>query len=122
MKKKQKRTLSQAVAHIHTTFNNTIVTFSDKEGKVLCWASAGTCGFKGARKETAFAAQSAAKSAATKATEFGIKALRIIVRGRGYGRDPAIRALKSAGLKILSLQDNTPTPHNGCRPPKCRRL
>jgi len=122
MRKKQKRVVPQAVAHINTTFNNTIISFSDKEGKILCWASSGTCGFKGARKETAFAAQSAAKSVANKASEFGMKTLHVIVRGRGYGREPAIRALKSTGLKILSLQDNTPISHNGCRPPKRRRL
>ncbi len=122
MKKKQKKLLPIGIAHVHTTFNNTIISFSDREGKVVCWSSAGTCGFKGARKETAFAAQSVAKSAAGKAVEFGIKKLKVVVKGRGYGREPAIRALRGAGFKIFSLQDNTPIAHNGCRPPKRRRL
>lgn len=121
-KKKQKKTHISGVAHIKTTFNNCIITISDLLGNTLCWSSSGCSGLNGARKSTAFAAQSAAKLAALKAADFGIKKIDIIVKGRGKGRESSIRALKLAGLRILSIEDKTRVPFNGCRPPKRRRL
>jgi small subunit ribosomal protein S11 len=121
-KKKQKKSILVGIANIKTTFNNTIVTISDLFGNTLCWASSGTSGFKGARKNTPFAAQSAARNAALKAIELGLEKVEIIIKGRGNGRETSIRALKSAGLNILSIEDRTAIAHNGCRPPKKRRL
>lgn len=122
LRKKQKKVVSVGIVNITSTFNNTIITVNDILGNTLCWSSAGTSGFKGARKSTAFAAQSAARNAAVKALEFGMQKVEIIVKGRGSGRETSVRALKSAGLKILSIEDKTNLPHNGCRPPKKRRL
>lgn len=122
MAKKQKKFVSSGIAIISSTLNNTIVTISDILGNTLCWASSGTCGFKGSRKKTAFAAQLASQNVSEKAKEMGMQKLEIIVRGRGKGRESAIRALKAAGFTILALEDQTPLPHNGCRPPKRRRL
>lgn len=121
-KKKQKKTILVGVAHIKTTFNNTIVTVSDPLGNTLCWSSAGTSGLKGSRKATAFAAQTAAKLVANKALEFGMKKIEIVLKGRGKGRESSVRAFKLAGLRILSIEDKTKVPFNGCRPPKRRRL
>ena len=121
-RKKQKKVVSVGIASIKTTFNNTIITISDILGNTVCWASAGTSGFKGSRKNTPFAAQTAAKNAAGKASEYGMEKVEIVVKGRGNGRESSIRALKSAGLKIVSIEDKTSVPHNGCRPPKKRRL
>jgi small subunit ribosomal protein S11 len=122
LRKKQKKSVSIGIANIKTTFNNTIVTISDILGNTVCWASAGSSGFKGARKNTPFAAQSAARNAASKAIELGMQKIEVIIKGRGNGRETSVRALKSAGLNILSIEDKTPIAHNGCRPPKKRRL
>jgi small subunit ribosomal protein S11 len=122
LKKKQKKSVLVGIANIQTTFNNTIITITDTLGNTLCWASSGTSGFKGARKNTPFAAQSAAQNAAYKAKELGMEKIEIVIKGRGNGRESSIRALKSAGLSILSIEDKTGIPHNGCRPPKKRRL
>jgi small subunit ribosomal protein S11 len=122
LKKKQKKSITLGIANIQTTFNNTIVTITDILGNTICWASSGTSGFKGARKNTPFAAQSAAKNAAGKAIELGMEKIEVVLKGRGNGRETSIRALKSAGLNILSIEDRTPIAHNGCRPPKKRRL
>lgn len=121
-KKKQKKSVTVGIANIKTTFNNTIVTISDFLGNTLCWASSGSSGFKGARKNTPFAAQSAARNAALKAIELGMEKIEIVIKGRGNGRETSVRALKSAGLNILSIEDKTSVAHNGCRPPKKRRL
>jgi small subunit ribosomal protein S11 len=121
-KKKQKKVFELGIANIKTTFNNTIVTITDIGGNTLCWASSGTSGFKGARKNTPFAAQSAARNAALKAIELGMQKIEIVIKGRGNGRETSIRAIKSAGLNILSIEDRTAIAHNGCRPPKKRRL
>ena len=121
-KKKQKKSVQIGIANIKTTFNNTIVTITDILGNTLCWASSGTSGFKGARKNTPFAAQSAARNAALKALELGMQKIEIVIKGRGNGRETSIRAIKSAGLNILSIEDRTAIAHNGCRPPKKRRL
>jgi small subunit ribosomal protein S11 len=121
-KKKQKKSVTVGIANIKTTFNNTIITISDFLGNTLCWASSGSAGFKGARKNTPFAAQSAARNAALKAIELGMEKIEVVIKGRGNGRETSIRALKSAGLNILSIEDKTAIPHNGCRPPKKRRL
>jgi small subunit ribosomal protein S11 len=122
VKKKQKKQISRGIVTVQTTFNNTIVTVADLLGNTLCWSSSGSVGYKGSRKKTPFAAQMAAKAAATKALELGMKKVEFIVRGRGGGRDTSIRAFRNMGIKLSSLQDKTPTPHNGCRPPKKRRL
>lgn len=121
-KKKQKKVVSVGVANIKTTFNNTIITICDILGNTICWSSAGTSGFKGARKNTPFAAQSAARNAALKAIDLGMEKVEVIIKGRGNGRETSVRALKSAGLNILSIEDKTAVAHNGCRPPKKRRL
>ena len=121
-RKKQKKLVNVGIANIKTTFNNTIITISDILGNTVCWASSGTSGFKGSRKNTPFAAQTAAKNAATTALEYGMEKIEIVVKGRGNGRESSIRALKAAGLTILSIEDKTSIPHNGCRPPKKRRL
>ncbi len=121
-KKKITRTVTQGIAHVQSTFNNTVVTITDKEGNALTWASAGTIGFKGARKGTPFAAQIAAESAAKKAMEYGVKQIEVYVKGPGAGRESAVRSLQAAGLSISLIKDVTPIPHNGCRPPKRRRV
>jgi small subunit ribosomal protein S11 len=121
-KKKVKRTVSDGVAHIHATFNNTIVTISDRQGNTLTWATAGGSGFRGSRKSTPFAAQVAAERAGQAAQEMGMKNLEVMVKGPGPGRDSAVRALNAIGLKISRIDDVTPIPHNGCRPPKKRRV
>ena len=118
----KKRNVNKGVAHIQSTFNNTIVTLSDTVGNVLSWASAGALGFKGSRKSTPFAAQTAAESAAKAAMEYGLKSVEVLVKGAGSGREAAIRALQSAGLEINMIKDVSPIPHNGCRPPKRRRV
>ena len=121
-KKRAKNAPELGVAHIQATFNNTIVTISDLSGNVISWSSAGVQGFKGARKSTPFAAQVAAEKAGAKAQEFGLKNIDVKVKGPGPGRDSALRALNGLGLKITSIEDVTPLPHNGCRPPKQRRV
>ena len=121
-KKKIKRVVSDGIAHIHATFNNTIVTISDRQGNSLSWATAGGSGFRGSRKSTPFAAQVAAERAGQVAQEMGMKNLEVMVKGPGPGRESAVRALHSCGYKINSITDVTPIPHNGCRPPKKRRV
>jgi len=113
---------SFGVAHIKATFNNTIVTITDSQGRTVSWASAGTVGFKGSKKSTPFAAQMAAKNSATEAMDMGIRKIEVWVKGPGAGREAAIRSLSAAGLEITALKDVTPIPHNGCRPPKRRRV
>ena len=121
-KKKAKRVVIDGVAHVHTSFNNTIITISDRQGNALCWATAGGSGFRGSRKSTPFAAQIAAERASNTALEHGMKSVDVYVKGPGPGRESAVRALNAAGLKINSISDITPIPHNGCRPPKRRRV
>jgi len=121
-KRRVRRNVPKGIAHVSATFNNTIVTISDMNGQVLCWASAGTIGYKGSRKSTPFAAQRAAEAAAEKALKLGMKEVEIRVKGPGSGRESAITALQSAGLSVSSIQDVTPLPHNGCRPRKKRRV
>ena len=121
-KKKVSKNILNGVAHIRSTFNNTIVTIADMEGNVLSWASAGELGFRGSRKSTPFAAQMAAEEATKAAMEHGLKNVEVYVKGPGAGREAAIRALQSAGLEVQSIKDVTPIPHNGCRPPKRRRV
>ena len=121
-KKKVKRVVSDGVAHIHATFNNTIVTISDRQGNALSWATAGGSGYRGSRKSTPFAAQVAAERAGQVAQEMGMKNLEVMVKGPGPGRDSAVRALNGIGFKISRIDDVTPIPHNGCRPPKKRRV
>ena len=121
-KKKVKRVVSDGVAHIHATFNNTIVTISDRQGNALSWATAGGSGFRGSRKSTPFAAQVAAEKAGQVAQEMGMKNLEVMVKGPGPGRDSAVRALNNIGFKISRIDDVTQIPHNGCRPPKKRRV
>ncbi|MEM9272874.1 MAG: 30S ribosomal protein S11 [Cyanobacteria bacterium P01_F01_bin.143] len=120
--RKQKKNIPNGIAHIQSTFNNTIVTISDSRGDVVSWSSAGASGFKGAKKGTPFAAQTAADSAARKAIDQGMRQLEVMVSGPGAGRETAIRALQAAGLEITLIRDVTPIPHNGCRPPKRRRV
>ena len=121
-KKKVKKTVVDGVAHVHASFNNTIITISDRQGNALCWATAGGSGFRGSRKSTPFAAQVAAERAGTAALEFGVKNLDVYVKGPGPGRESAVRALNGVGFRISSITDVTPIPHNGCRPPKKRRV
>lgn len=122
LKRKDRRNISNGVVHIQSTFNNTIVTITDSQGNAISWASAGSVGFKGAKKGTPFAAQSAAESAAKVAMEHGMQQVQIYVKGPGAGRETAIRALQAVGLAITRIRDVTPIPHNGCRPPKRRRV
>ncbi len=117
-KKKVKRSYTRGVAHIHSTFNNTIVTITDEQGNVIAWSSAGALGFKGAKKSTPFAAQQAAEAAGKNAYDQGIRTVDVDVKGPGPGREGAIRSLSVSGLQVLSITDSTPIPHNGCRPPK----
>ncbi|KPJ69855.1 30S ribosomal protein S11 [candidate division WOR-1 bacterium DG_54_3] len=121
-KKKERRVTSLGVAHIKATFNNTIISITDASGGVVAWASAGAVGFKGTKKGTPFAASSAAETAARKALESGVREVNVMVKGPGAGRETAIRSLQAAGLEINSIKDVTPIPHNGCRPPKRRRV
>jgi len=114
--------VTDGVAHIHASFNNTIVTITDRQGNTLCWATAGGSGFRGSRKSTPFAAQVAAERAGTAALEYGMKTLEVNVKGPGPGRESAIRALNAVGFQITAINDVTPIPHNGCRPPKRRRV
>ena len=110
------------MAHVYASFNNTIITITDKQGNTLSWATSGGSGFRGSRKSTPFAAQIAAERAGQKAAEFGLKSLEVLIKGPGPGRDSAVRALNSSGFKITNITDITPLPHNGCRPPKKRRV
>jgi small subunit ribosomal protein S11 len=121
-KRKVRKNVNSGIAHIKATFNNTTVTITDPNGDVLCWATAGTSGFKGSRKSTPFAAQRAAEIAAERAAKFGIKTLEVRVKGPGSGRESAITGLQSSGLQVRIIEDVTPLPHNGCRPPKRRRV
>lgn len=121
-KPKEKRQVLLGVVHIQSTFNNTIVSITDQKGEVLSWASAGSVGFKGTKKGTPFAAQMASENAARKATEHGLKRVDVMVKGPGSGRETAIRALNNVGLEVTLIKDVTPIPHNGCRPPKRRRV
>jgi small subunit ribosomal protein S11 len=121
-KKKIKRVVPKGIASICSTFNNTIISITDPKGAVIAWGSSGTVGFKGTKKGTPFAAQSAAELAATKAKEYGVKNVDVFVKGPGAGRETAIRAIQASGIEVLSIRDVTPIPHNGCRPPKKRRV
>jgi small subunit ribosomal protein S11 len=121
-RKRVKKQVTEGVAHVHASFNNTIVTITDRQGNALSWSSAGACGFKGSRKSTPFAAQVAAERAGARAAEFGVKSLDVRVHGPGPGRDSAVRSLNAAGFRVASIADVTPIPHNGCRPPKKRRV
>ena len=121
-RKKVKKDVSDGIAHIHASFNNTIITITDRQGNALAWATAGGSGFRGSRKSTPFAAQVAAERAGEKAKEFGMKNLEVEVKGPGPGRESAVRSLNNAGFQITNITDVTPIPHNGCRPPKKRRV
>lgn len=121
-RRKTRRNVTAGIAHIKASFNNTTVTITDTKGDALCWASAGTSGFKGSRKSTPFAGQMASQQAAEKAAKFGVKELDVKVNGPGSGRESAITALQAAGMTVKSIEDVTPLPHNGCRPPKKRRV
>lgn len=121
-KRRERKNISSAVAHVSATFNNTMVTITDVQGNTICWASAGSLGFKGSRKSTPYAAQMAAEEAGRRAAEHGVHTLEVAVRGPGSGRESALRALQAAGFTITSIRDATPIPHNGCRPPKRRRV
>jgi small subunit ribosomal protein S11 len=121
-RKKVKKVVTDGVAHVHASFNNTIITITDRQGNALCWATSGGSGFRGSRKSTPFAAQVAADRAGQMAKEYGVKNLDVNVKGPGPGRESAVRALNNAGFKITSIADVTPIPHNGCRPPKKRRV
>ena len=121
-KKKEKRVVLNGIAHIQATFNNTIISITDVQGNLICWSSAGSLGFKGSRKGTPFAAQQASQTVATVAREHGMKTIDVMVKGPGSGRESAIRALQAVGLEVKSIRDATPIPHNGCRPPKKRRV
>ncbi|MCC6708138.1 MAG: 30S ribosomal protein S11 [Gammaproteobacteria bacterium] len=122
VKKKVRRTVIDGVAHIHASFNNTIITITDRQGNTLAWATAGGSGFRGSRKSTPFAAQVAAEKLSTVRDEYGMQNLDVFVKGPGPGRESAVRSLNSAGFKITNITDVTPIPHNGCRPPKKRRV
>ena len=121
-KRRERKNVAYGVAHIKSSFNNTIVTFADQQGNTLSWASSGNVGFKGSRKSTPFAAQLAAEAAARRAMEHGVRKVDVVVKGPGSGRETAIRSLQATGLEIQGIQDVTPVPHNGCRPPKRRRV
>ncbi len=121
-RKKVRKVVTDGIAHVHASFNNTIITISDRQGNALCWATSGGSGFRGSRKSTPFAAQVAADRAGQVAKEYGMKNLDVHVKGPGPGRESAVRALNNAGFKITSISDVTPIPHNGCRPPKTRRV
>jgi len=121
-KKKVKKVVTDGVAHVHASFNNTIITITDRQGNALCWATSGGSGFRGSRKSTPFAAQVAADRAGQMAKDYGVKNLDVNIKGPGPGRESAVRALNNAGFKITSISDVTPIPHNGCRPPKKRRV
>lgn len=121
-RRKITRMVSEGMAFIHATFNNTIVTITDQQGNTICWASAGTAGFKGSRKSTPYAARMAAQNVARTAQDHGMQELDVVVKGPGPGREAAIRSLQASGLKVRSIADATPVPHNGCRPPKKRRV
>ena len=122
VRRRERKSVPQGKVYIQSTFNNTIISLTDLQGNLLAWGSAGTVGFKGSRKGTAFAAQRAAETAARKAMEHGLRQIEVFVRGPGSGREVAIRSLQAAGLSITSIRDVTPVPHNGCRPPKSRRV
>jgi len=121
-RKKAKKHVTDGIAHVHASFNNTIITITDRQGNALSWATSGGCGFRGSRKSTPFAAQVAAEKAGTAAQEHGLKSVEVRVKGPGPGRESAVRALNACGLKISNIADVTPIPHNGCRPPKKRRV
>ena len=122
IKKKVKKNVSEGIAHVHASFNNTIITITDRQGNALSWATSGGAGFKGSRKSTPFAAQVAAETAGKAAQEFGVKNIEVRIKGPGPGRESSVRALNAVGLNITSIQDVTPVPHYGCRPPKKRRI
>ena len=122
VKKKIKRNVAEGIAHVHASFNNTIITITDRQGNALSWATSGGAGVKGSRKSTPFAAQVAAEAAGKAAQEYGVKNVEVRIKGPGPGRESSVRALNSIGLKITAIQDVTPVPHNGCRPPKKRRI
>ena len=122
VRRKVKKNVAEGIAHIHASFNNTIITITDRQGNALSWATSGSAGFKGSRKSTPFAAQVAAEAAGKVAQECGIKSLEVRVQGPGPGRESSVRALAALGIRISSIQDVTPIPHNGCRPPKKRRI
>ena len=122
VKKKIKKNVAEGIAHVHASFYNTIITITDRQGNALSWATSGGAGFKGSRKSTPFAAQVAAEAAGKAAQEYGVKNVEVRIKGPGPGRESSVRALNSIGLKITAIQDVTPVPHNGCRPPKKRRI
>ncbi len=121
-RKKVKKNVPEGVVHVHATFNNTIITITDRKGDTLCWATSGGSGFRGSRKSTPFAAQVAAERAGTQAQEYGVKSVDVRIKGPGPGRESSVRALNNIGIRINSITDVTPLPHNGCRPPKKRRV
>jgi small subunit ribosomal protein S11 len=121
-RRRERKNVAYGTAHIKSSFNNTIITISDQEGNVLAWASAGNVGFKGSRKSTPFAAQLAAETAARRAMEHGVRKVDVVVKGPGSGRETAIRSIQNAGIEVVGIKDVTPIPHNGCRPPKRRRV
>ena len=122
LRRRERKNITNGVAHVNSTFNNTIITITDRQGNALSWATSGGSGFRGSRKSTPYAAQVAAERASQVAAEFGMKSVDVFVKGPGPGRESAVRAINSAGLKINSIADVTPIPHNGCRPPKRRRV
>ena len=122
VRKKVRKNVADGVAHVHASFNNTIITITDRQGNTLSWATSGGCGFRGSRKSTPFAAQITAESTARRAMEHGLKSIEIFVKGPGAGREAAIRSLQASGLEVTAITDVTPIPHNGCRPPKRRRV
>jgi small subunit ribosomal protein S11 len=121
-KRKERKNVAYGVAHIKSSFNNTIITFTDQQGATLSWASSGNVGFKGSRKSTPFAAQLAAEAAARRAMEHGVRKVDVLVKGPGSGRETAIRSIQNVGIEVVGIKDVTPIPHNGCRPPKRRRV
>ena len=121
-RRRERKNVTHGIAHIKSSFNNTIITISDQQGNVISWASAGNVGFKGSRKSTPFAAQLAAETAARRAMEHGVRRVDVVVKGPGSGRETAIRSIQNTGIEVLGIKDVTPIPHNGCRPPKRRRV